>query len=73
VLIINLKILIHQATDTLDNIRRSFSSVKNRGVLDVVPETNESQNMLIRVIPRNPATDTLVFMFLRVMLRHFIC
>ncbi len=58
------KILIHQATDILANLPELLQMVNSEGVLEVVSAANESQSRLLWTIPRNPATDTLLFMSL---------
>ena len=58
------QILMHQAIDTVANIRRSASNVKIQGVLEVVPATFSSRKRPMWTILRNPATDTLAIMSL---------
>jgi hypothetical protein len=57
-------ILIHLATDTLGNIRRLTSNVKNQADLEVVSEASLTKKRLNWAIPRNPAADTLTAMLL---------
>ena len=54
------QIPIHQAIDTVVNIRRSSSNVKIGSVSKVVSAANESQILMIWTIPEYPAPDTLV-------------
>lgn len=56
--------LFYEAIETLAKIRRPTSNIKTQGVSEVVSETFAGQNPLLRMIPKDPAVDTLTYIIL---------